>query len=677
MSQNLDLWDDFDPLAPVPGASGTVENGNKANDTHLPVTATEYDFEPLPFNQVDQGSGWGSSHSNYDCYSPGYAAPPSAKMYSVSPPVQRAPPPMMQRAPSLGMAEQMPSMDMSSLEFGTPNTHAQPNDNNCNNYCSGYYQQPDQQPQPSSTSSYSNYTSQSTTEVPRWPSQRVETAPVVAAQNKPSLGSKVDNLQLLRQYLKDATPVSSHKKIDDALAEHSKSQAQIRAMRISSADAHERNRELSKRLIYTLQTICGSSNVKQALARLRSVAGPAAQVQQQQQQQQQQAPPPVMKTDYKKIQQEKFAQRVKLWNHACKCTLPQCPDPLCTRIKPSVCHQKDLQSRGHPKHVKCSSSCKHCDIYLQLISFSKKHREIAQKSFQVNVQQAPFHFKEDEFAPLPFDVTPVPTKSSLQKRSSFDSYYGNNDSDPFAPIGGHNGPLDFRPANIQNWDHGSYTNKAWGHSDGQAQNYQYAQPLQEMYSYKEEPQLLQAPTPTAASAPLQPHQQQHQQQQQQQVPQNGGELKSRNEAAHDHSMKRRTSSSSDGGHKRQKTLDNPEGVTQALKEEASENCATKPVSPKEDLSSPSENKKDVFEGKEEIEINPAKISTPLTTPVDNQPTEGRTTDRLLCVVCLSRDRTVLFQPCKHISCCDNCAKPVKKCPMCRTTIESTSAIYLS
>jgi E3 ubiquitin-protein ligase XIAP len=42
----------------------------------------------------------------------------------------------------------------------------------------------------------------------------------------------------------------------------------------------------------------------------------------------------------------------------------------------------------------------------------------------------------------------------------------------------------------------------------------------------------------------------------------------------------------------------------------------------------------------------------------------------LCKICMDNEATILFLPCAHILCCQECADLVNKCPICRKTIES-------
>lgn len=50
----------------------------------------------------------------------------------------------------------------------------------------------------------------------------------------------------------------------------------------------------------------------------------------------------------------------------------------------------------------------------------------------------------------------------------------------------------------------------------------------------------------------------------------------------------------------------------------------------------------------------------------------------LCVVCHDHKKTILFEPCRHLCCCIECARKLvdhPNCPVCRTSIQSVKAIY--
>lgn len=43
----------------------------------------------------------------------------------------------------------------------------------------------------------------------------------------------------------------------------------------------------------------------------------------------------------------------------------------------------------------------------------------------------------------------------------------------------------------------------------------------------------------------------------------------------------------------------------------------------------------------------------------------------LCVVCLGREKNVLFLPCAHLTACLECSLSLQNCPMCRSKIQAT------
>lgn len=50
---------------------------------------------------------------------------------------------------------------------------------------------------------------------------------------------------------------------------------------------------------------------------------------------------------------------------------------------------------------------------------------------------------------------------------------------------------------------------------------------------------------------------------------------------------------------------------------------------------------------------------------------------LLCKICFSEEKNILFIPCKHVAVCKQCSVPLSTCPICRSKIENTMRIYNS
>ena len=48
-----------------------------------------------------------------------------------------------------------------------------------------------------------------------------------------------------------------------------------------------------------------------------------------------------------------------------------------------------------------------------------------------------------------------------------------------------------------------------------------------------------------------------------------------------------------------------------------------------------------------------------------------------CVICLSREKKIIFLPCSHYSCCDSCSVNVTHCPICRHLICDKKIVYNS
>ena len=51
-------------------------------------------------------------------------------------------------------------------------------------------------------------------------------------------------------------------------------------------------------------------------------------------------------------------------------------------------------------------------------------------------------------------------------------------------------------------------------------------------------------------------------------------------------------------------------------------------------------------------------------------------DAVLCVLCVDAPLAVLFAPCRHVVCCESCARRVDTCPVCRTRIDDRQPIFM-
>ena len=52
-------------------------------------------------------------------------------------------------------------------------------------------------------------------------------------------------------------------------------------------------------------------------------------------------------------------------------------------------------------------------------------------------------------------------------------------------------------------------------------------------------------------------------------------------------------------------------------------------------------------------------------------------DSIMCKLCMDQKVSQFLSPCNHAVCCKSCIKGIKKCPICRKTIESSHIIYFS
>lgn len=47
-----------------------------------------------------------------------------------------------------------------------------------------------------------------------------------------------------------------------------------------------------------------------------------------------------------------------------------------------------------------------------------------------------------------------------------------------------------------------------------------------------------------------------------------------------------------------------------------------------------------------------------------------------CIICTESTKNTIMIPCNHVCCCVKCAKPLKRCPICRTQLEDIQRVYI-
>ena len=73
------------------------------------------------------------------------------------------------------------------------------------------------------------------------------------------------------------------------------------------------------------------------------------------------------------------------------------------------------------------------------------------------------------------------------------------------------------------------------------------------------------------------------------------------------------------------------------------------------------------------------IAAPLVETQTTSASSGSQQDdtQLRCVICMTRQRNILFNPCRHMCCCSECAhNNIHACPICRQVISQQIAVYL-
>ena len=49
---------------------------------------------------------------------------------------------------------------------------------------------------------------------------------------------------------------------------------------------------------------------------------------------------------------------------------------------------------------------------------------------------------------------------------------------------------------------------------------------------------------------------------------------------------------------------------------------------------------------------------------------------LLCTICMNAQKSILFDPCHHMTACENCCDKMTNCPICRESIKKRVSVYL-
>ena len=78
----------------------------------------------------------------------------------------------------------------------------------------------------------------------------------------------------------------------------------------------------------------------------------------------------------------------------------------------------------------------------------------------------------------------------------------------------------------------------------------------------------------------------------------------------------------------------------------------------------------------QLQLRRTAARRPTTPPpeyfTESMPPTPRTQakqDKILCVVCMDQPRSQLFEPCKHLLCCEGCGSLVRACPFCKVAIK--------
>lgn len=67
-------------------------------------------------------------------------------------------------------------------------------------------------------------------------------------------------------------------------------------------------------------------------------------------------------------------------------------------------------------------------------------------------------------------------------------------------------------------------------------------------------------------------------------------------------------------------------------------------------------------------VNDGEVIEKPKVHVDKIYTDESTED---CLVCMEKEKEIIFSPCGHLYVCSNCVKDIKQCPICRGQIAGT------
>eukprot|EP00456_Euglypha_rotunda_P034841 TRINITY_DN2687_c0_g1_i12.p1 TRINITY_DN2687_c0_g1~~TRINITY_DN2687_c0_g1_i12.p1 ORF type:complete len:421 (+),score=61.13 TRINITY_DN2687_c0_g1_i12:174-1265(+) len=78
-----------------------------------------------------------------------------------------------------------------------------------------------------------------------------------------------------------------------------------------------------------------------------------------------------------------------------------------------------------------------------------------------------------------------------------------------------------------------------------------------------------------------------------------------------------------------------------------------------------------------VEVKKQSTSTQPTTPASTDSKEKleQVLSERQCLICVDKEKNMVVVPCGHVSACEICIKPLRKCPICRGPIQSTMKLF--
>ena len=81
--------------------------------------------------------------------------------------------------------------------------------------------------------------------------------------------------------------------------------------------------------------------------------------------------------------------------------------------------------------------------------------------------------------------------------------------------------------------------------------------------------------------------------------------------------------------------------------------------------------------KQKLDAHPQQIDSESVVADILSHVEKHVDDTNKCVICMTNNKEIIFNPCKHVSICQACNVNITTCPTCRSVIETSTRVFIS